>query len=135
MTDNLKVKGVESVLLGSGNSKQLADFYKDKVGLKLTTEATMGEGDEATDVYGFDMENGTGLYIMNHSEVHGKNNMPGRVMLNIEVVGQIEEAVEQLKGRGVEMVGELHHVEGYGKIATFEDPDGNYFQLVQVKEI
>ena len=27
----------------------------------------------------------------------------------------------------------FYHEEGYGYIATFADPDGNYFQLVQIR--
>jgi len=38
-----------------------------------------------------------------------------------------------LKKAGVKVVAEIYHVEGYGWLATFEDLDGNYFQLVQVR--
>lgn len=121
---------VESILLSSENAKDLANFYKDVVGLKLTSEAVIG-GDEKTNLYGFEMEGGSELYIVDHSEIHGKNSNPDRIMLNFEV-DNIEE-VKRLKAKGVKEIGQPHHVENYGLIATFEDPDGNYFQLVQVK--
>jgi len=31
------------------------------------------------------------------------------------------------------LVQDTYHIEGYGYISTFEDVDGNYFQLVQVR--
>jgi len=41
--------------------------------------------------------------------------------------------VERLEKVGVKKIQDIYHVEGYGYIATFEDIDGNYFQLVQTK--
>jgi len=32
-----------------------------------------------------------------------------------------------------ELVADIYHIQDYGYIATFEDPDGNYFQLVKTK--
>lgn len=33
------IKGIESILLFSQNARKLADFYREKVGLKMTLEA------------------------------------------------------------------------------------------------
>ena len=124
------IKGLDSVLIGSENSKALADFYKDKVGLEFESEFEYGEEEEA----GFMFKvGGVGLTIMPHSDIKGQNSNPARVMLNIEVDDE-EAEVKKLKGAGVKCVAEIYHVEEYGYIATFEDPDGNYFQLVQVRE-
>ena len=41
-----------------------------------------------------------------------------------------EKVVKKNKGK---LVADIYHVEDYGKIATFEDIDGNYFQLAQVR--
>jgi len=38
------IKGVENVTLYSGDAKNLAEFYRDKVGFKITVEADMGDG-------------------------------------------------------------------------------------------
>lgn len=123
------IKGLDSVLIGSENPKALADFYKDKVGLKLEDEIEYGEKGEA----GFMFKVGsTGLTILPHGEVKGKNANPARIMLNIEVDDE-EKEVKRLKDAGVKVIAQIYHVEGYGYIATFEDVDGNYFQLVQVK--
>ncbi len=125
------IRGVESVLLFSENAKKLADFYKDKVGLKATTEADIGEDDE--ELYGFEMDEGSPLYIIDHSEVKGKNKEPQRNIVNLEV-DKIEEEVKRLEDAGVKKIEDIYHVQDYGLIATFEDTDGNYFQLVQVRE-
>ena len=39
---------------------------------------------------------------------------------------------ERLKGLGVKLVQDVYHLQMYGWIATFEDADGNYFQIVQI---
>lgn len=123
------IKGLDGVLISSENPKALADFYKDKVGLKFEDEFEYGEKGEA----GFMFKVGSiGLTILPHDQVKGKNSNPARIMLNIEVDDE-EAEVKRLKDGGIKCVAEIYHVEGYGYIATFEDVDGNYFQLVQVK--
>ncbi len=124
------IKGLDSILISSENPKALADFYKDKVGLTFEDEFEYGEKGEA----GFMFKVGsTGLTILPHDLVKGKNSNPARIMLNIEV-DDIETEVKRLEEAGVKKVADTYHVEGYGLIATFEDLDGNYFQFVQVKE-
>lgn len=124
------IKGLESVNLFSGNAKALAEFYNRKVGLKASFEAEIGEGND--NLYGFEWKGRSGLYIIDHSKVKGKNTQPERFMFNLEVE-DIEGEVARLDKAGVKKVQETYHMEGYGWIATYEDPDGNYFQLVQVK--
>jgi len=123
------IKGIDSILIASENPKALADFYKDKVGLQFEDEFEYGEKGEA----GFMFKVGdTGLTILPHDQVKGKNSNPPRIMLNIEVDDE-ELEVKRLKDSGVKVVQDTYHIEGYGLITTFEDPDGNYFQFVQVK--
>lgn len=123
------VKGIEAVLLSSSDAKKLSKFYVDVVGLKIGHEYEMGEGQNA---YEMETASGSGFYINDHSDVSGKNKEPQRAMLNFEV-DDIEAEVERLKKEDVKLVQDTYHIEGYGLIATFEDIDGNYFQLVQVK--
>src|SRR3989344_9268011 len=124
------VKGIESINLFSESAKKLANFYSEKVGLKVTLEAEMGEAGE--EIFGFDFGGGSGLYVVDHSKVKGSNQEPERIIFNLEV-DNIEEEVKKLEMAGVKKIKDTYHVEGYGYIATFEDIDGNYFQLVQVK--
>ena len=123
------IRGMEAILLSSGDGQKLADFYREKVGLKQTQVMEMGENGEK----GFEFElTGVNLYIMDHSEVKGKSHDPSRIMFNLEV-DDIEKEVARLDKEGVKKVQDIYHVEGYGLIATYEDIDGNYFQFVQIR--
>lgn len=46
-------------------------------------------------------------------------------------VDNVEQAVQVLKERGVNVVGDIMTVPGHVKIATFKDLDDNIFQLVE----
>lgn len=122
------IRGIEAILLFSESAKKLANFYKEKLGLKQTFEGEMGEGEE---VYNLDL-GGDNLYILDHSKVKGKNKQPERAMFNIEVK-DIEKEAKRLKKNGVKLVQDVYHVQDYGYIATFADIDGNYFQLVKTR--
>lgn len=124
------IKGIESICLFSEDAKKLADFYKDKGGLKMTMEAEVGEAGE--NLFGFEFGEGPGLYVMDHSKVKGKNTQPDRIIFTLEV-DNIEEDVKKLDDAGVKKIQDTYHMQNYGYIATFEDLDGNYFQLAQVK--
>jgi len=123
------VKSIEGVLLSSENAKALAEFYQDKVGIKIKEEYEMGEGKSAFEM---DAGGGSGFMINDHAEVKGRSSQPQRYILNFEV-GNIDEAIKNIEGKSVKKIADKYHIEGYGYIATFEDLDGNYFQLVQVK--
>ena len=123
------IQGLESILLGSEDAKRLAKFYREKVGLKVAFEGEMGEGGN---VYCFDWKVKSGFYILDHSKVKGKNKSPQRQILNFEV-DNIKPEVKKLDKLGVKKIQDIYHVESYGWVATFEDTDGNYFQLVQVR--
>lgn len=123
-------KGIESVSIGSANAKKLADFYQKNVGLKLTLEAEMGENNE--NLFGFEVKGTSGFYIMDHTKIKGKAKEPDRILVNFEVE-DIDSAVKKLDGNGVRKIQDKYHMEGYGYIATYEDIDGNFFQLVQVR--
>lgn len=46
-------------------------------------------------------------------------------------VEDIEQAVDQLKRRGIEFTGEIETIPDFVKLATFRDPDGHCFELSQ----
>ncbi len=124
------VKGIDSLLLNSENAKALVEFYQDKVGIKIKSEFEMGEDSSA-----FEMGSGdnSSFMILDHSEVKSKSKEPQRFLINFEV-DNIDKAISEVSGKGVKVIAEKYHVEGYGYIATFEDLDGNYFQLVQIRD-
>jgi predicted enzyme related to lactoylglutathione lyase len=75
---------------------------------------------------------GNGMLLIGpHSEVKGRNDMPGRIMVNFETP-DVKAEFERIKGLGVAVQHEPYQPgEATGDLwlATFEDPDGNYFQL------
>lgn len=75
----------------------------------------------------------TYLMVGPHSEVKGVSEMPGRILLNFETA-DVKAEFERLKGLGVTVVQEPYHPGPADEMpdfqmATFSDPDGNYFQL------
>lgn len=125
------IKGLEGILLSSEKPRKLAEFYRDKVGLTLTME--MEIGDKGEEAFSFEKLGGSHLYIIYHSKVKGKNRQKSRIMFNLEV-DNIEKEVKRLVKSKVKKVKDIYHIQDYGLIATFEDVDGNYFQLVKTRE-
>lgn len=115
------IRKIDAVLLSSPNAKKLAKFYTEKVGVKFQFEGEMGEGDA---VFGASWKGSSDFMVMRQ---------PKRYIVNFEV-DDVEKEFKRLKKGGVKVIAPIYHIENYGYIATFEDPDGNYFQLVQVRE-
>jgi predicted enzyme related to lactoylglutathione lyase len=112
---------LNSVLIGSEDPGQLRAYYA----------KVFGEpGFEADGYSGWQFGSGW-LTIGPHSEVHGKNPEPGRLIWNIETA-DVPGEFERLKTAGATVVREPYSMgeEPVGWIATFSDPDGNYFQLM-----
>jgi predicted enzyme related to lactoylglutathione lyase len=113
---------LNSVMIGSEDPKALGDFYKKIFGAPTWED----EG-----YIGWEL-GGPGLMIGAHSEVKGRNEMPGRIMWNLETP-DVKGEFDRIKGLGVTVVQEPYRPGGGENesfwMATFEDPDGNYFQL------
>ena len=115
---------LNSIMLGSENSKKLADFYT-----KVLGDPNPDWSDAANGWFGFQAGDGS-LAIGPHSEVKGTSEEPARVMLNFETPDVTSE-FERIKALGATVVAEPYEPEG-GEgmlMCTFADPDGNYFQL------
>jgi predicted enzyme related to lactoylglutathione lyase len=111
-----------NVMIGSDNAKQLVEYYT-----KLFGKPEYEEGDSA----GWELGQGH-LSVGPHSEVHGKNAHPGRMLINIET-NDVKGESERLKAAGAIVIREPYSEEGWPPdtyVATFADPDDNYFQIV-----
>jgi predicted enzyme related to lactoylglutathione lyase len=114
---------LNNIMLGSEDSKKLADFYSMVLGAPNPDWS-----DEANGWFGFQAGDGS-LVVGPHSEVKGRNQQPGRVMLNFSAPDVTAE-FERIKALGAEVVAEPYEPGGGGmQMCTFADPDGNYFQL------
>jgi predicted enzyme related to lactoylglutathione lyase len=113
---------LNSILVGSENPKKLIAFYKKVLG----KDSAWGDGDWG----GFEIGNGF-LTIGPHSEVKGKNKEPGRILINFET-DDVKGEFKRIEVLGAAVVAEPYKPEQEDSmwIATFSDPDGNYFQLM-----
>ena len=109
-----------SILIGSEDPARMADYYTRLFG-KPTFE------DSGYTVW---LVGSGAVTVGPHSEVHGKNPEPGRRIWNIES-DDVQGDFERFKTAGATVVREPYGFEEMpdSLIATFADPDGNYFQL------
>ncbi len=121
------IRSLESIVLQTKDADNLANFYKDKVGLEVKDEA---EGDDGSKMFELKAGDGPSIYVMTDSDA--KSGGSSNVLVNLEV-DDIEKEAKKLEDAGVKKVKDVHHLEGYGLIGTFEDSDGNNFNLVQVR--
>jgi predicted enzyme related to lactoylglutathione lyase len=114
---------LNSVMIGSEKPEKLVEFYK-KV---LDKDPDWNDGGYA----GFGSES-MALVIGPHDKVKGKSDQPARVIINF-TTDEVEAEFERIKGFAPKVVAEPYSMDGDTsgmKIATLEDPDGNYFQLM-----
>jgi predicted enzyme related to lactoylglutathione lyase len=112
---------LNSILIGSEDPKRLAEYYT-----RLFGEPSWNEGGYIGWLIG------TGAVTVGpHDQVKGKNTQPGRLIWNIESP-DVKADFERFKAGGATVVAEPYSL-GVGSteawIATFSDPDDNYFQL------
>lgn len=101
--------------------KTLAEFYEKVFGRKP---------DMADDGEGYGWQVGSSFFgIMKHSEINGKSKEPARILFNFET-SEIQEEFKRISGFGAKVIKEPYEMGGNMWIATFEDPDGNLFQLM-----
>ena len=110
-----------SILVGSDDPDRLSAYYT-----KLFGEPGWSDGGYVGWLIGSGF-----LTVGPHSEVHGQNHEPGRFIWNIEST-DVKGDFERFKAAGATVVREPYTFEPIPDswIATFSDPDGNYFQLV-----
>ena len=109
---------LSSVMIGSEQPKVLAEFY----------EKVLGKPDMVEDGwYSWKIGNSY-LSIGEHSEVKAKAKEPQRMILNFESE-KVKDEFARIKKLGSTVIKEPYEMEGVW-IATFADPDGNYFQLM-----
>ena len=120
---------LSSIMIGTHQPKVLIEFYE-KV---FDKKPDMSEGDWG----GWQIGN-TFFNIGGHSEVKGKAKEPQRIILNLETK-EVKEEFERIKKTGATVIKEPYGMTAEGEqttdenamfIATFADPDGNYFQLM-----
>jgi predicted enzyme related to lactoylglutathione lyase len=117
---------MNSILIGSEDPDRLAAYYT-----KLFGEPGWSDGGYTGWLLG------TGSVTVGpHDQVKGTNTEPGRIIWNIETA-DVKGEFERLKDAGATVVREPYTPDGApgeAWIATFSDPDDNYFQLMSPME-
>ena len=112
-----------SILIGSEDPQRLVDYYT-----KLFGEPTWSDGGYT----GWMIGSGAAT-VGPHDQVTGKNAQPGRIIWNIETA-DVKGDFERFKAAGATVIRDPYNpgepAEEGGLIATFADPDDNYFQLM-----
>ena len=109
-----------TVMVGSEQPERLAAFYGDALGLPLLSEFH----DPVFRV------GGAKVRIIRHSAVEGRNREPARVQINL-FVEDVRAEWERLTALGVPFAREPEREGWGGVVATMEDPDGNYVQIIE----
>jgi predicted enzyme related to lactoylglutathione lyase len=109
------------ILIGSEDPKRLTDYYR-----KLFGEPGWDDGG-----YTGWMIGSGGITIGPHDQVKGKNAHPGRIIWNM-TSDDVKGDFERFKAAGATVIREPYDFEEApgSWIATFADPDDNYFQLM-----
>jgi len=112
---------LNSILIGTEDAPRLTAYYTKLLG----AQAWDNDG-----IAGWLIGSGA-VTVLPHSEVHGQSTQPGRIIWNIESP-DVAADFARFKAAGAIVVREPYGFEGAPDtlIATFADPDGNYFQLV-----
>jgi len=114
-----------SILIGSEDPQRLVEYYS-----RLFGEPTWQDGGYT----GWQIGAGA-VTVGPHDEVAGRNAHPGRLIWNIESA-DVKGDFERFKAAGATVVREPYDFEAApgSWIATFADPDDNYFQLMSPME-
>jgi predicted enzyme related to lactoylglutathione lyase len=112
---------LSTVMLGSEDAQALSAFYT-----KVLGEPSWEDGGYVGWQVGDAM-----LMIGPHSGVKGRNETPGRIMINFETA-DVQGEFERIKSLGARVEKEPYAPgdDAQMRMATFEDPDGNFFQLL-----
>jgi len=120
------VLNFNSILLSSGSPTELSAFYASILG----PPAYEGGGYSS-------FAAGSGYITVGpHDRVSGRNANPERILLNFEAA-DVQAEFERIRGLGARVVATPYQMDEMagGWIATFADPDGNYFQVMSLFEM
>ena len=112
---------LNSIMIGSEDPERLKEYYGKLFGTPTWDESGFT---------GWQIGSGS-VTVGVHDQVKGPNDSPGRILWNIES-SDVKGDFDRLKSAGATVVQEPYQPGGGGNmwVATFADPDNNYFQLM-----
>ncbi len=113
---------LNSIMVGTMQPKEMAEFYEKVFNKKPDWNDSNWRGWQV---------GSTHFTLGEHSKMGGKTKDPGRLMFNLETK-EVEKEFERIKEAGAEVIKAPYNPDPAHSmlIATFADPDGNYFQLM-----
>lgn len=111
---------LNSIMIGTTQLEAMGSFYANVLGKPADMV-------NIEDFYGWRFGD-VFVAVFTHSEMTGNAREPGRLMLNYETT-EVKQEFARIRDLGARVISEPYAV-GDGWVATFADPDGNYFQLV-----
>lgn len=124
----MQIKSMESICIWSENFRELADWYRDVLELKVDSELSLPDDTGVT----FRLDNIL-FWIGYHDGVKGKNQDKYRFMPGFDVES-VNEVFNTLKDRGVRFIQEPKiSPTGDYYVATAMDPEDNVIQFFSSK--
>lgn len=121
----MSVKSICGVILASERPAVLAEFYAEALDLTFEREEHGGLDPH----FGVDIgELHFGIHPPANLGKTGAGNSNTSIAFNVE---SLEAVTERLARLGAEAVTEAHD-EGFGMVASYRDPDGNLFEIVEL---
>lgn len=122
---------ISTILIWSEDYERLAAWYKDVFNLKEIER--IDHPDDTGILYEFP-EGQPWLWFGKHSEIHGANKDPLRIMFNI-AVDSVDKTYEYLQSKGsTKFIATPFKAPTFDKwFITFSDPDGNTIQCIGKK--
>ncbi len=113
------VQGISVVWLPVTDIGRAVDFYGQTLGLSVSQQQ-----DEWAEVEAGDVK--IGLNARDEATPGGD----GGAVIAFKPQGDLDGAVSQLEGKGIALAGGISE-HPWGRVATFQDPDGNDLQLYE----
>lgn len=118
---------ISTFLIWSENFKSLADWYKETLNLKVIEEL---DHPQDTGILLEFPQKGCWLWVGRHSQVHGINNDPYRLMINLDT-DSVEKTYRYLVGKNVKIIAKPFKAPTFNQyFCTFSDPEGNVLQVI-----
>jgi catechol 2,3-dioxygenase-like lactoylglutathione lyase family enzyme len=115
----MQTSSITSLLLGSRDPDRLRSWYRDALGAEPEADGFLHFGP-------------VGVLVDARDDVGATVAEPGRVILNHEVT-DIAAAAKRVEATGAPCIAAIEYREDGGlSFATYEDPDGNYVQLIEL---
>jgi predicted enzyme related to lactoylglutathione lyase len=125
------IKGIDVVFIHVKNPKLMAKWYKEKLGLKIGFSTP----DKGWQEFYLDENRLATRFALDYGGEDPSPIEKQPIIISFKVE-YIEIAVKKLERKGVEFLGENKIIDvGTSLVATFQDPEKNYLQLSQRKNV